>query len=179
MSTFILVQEGHAEPKGNMEDLERNLSKMGKLQVENLSGRLQIAGLFPDLGFFSPAKRSRQTLDLLVGDGVPKVEVSQLIMPDPRSAEEIIREAGKEATFSEWMRLDTKNVFFRHGMAAAACIKAMIDRHEAQTALIVGHALTMNALAYGLHQGGDPLMMGPCPEYARGFVITERGVSLI
>ena len=188
MSTIILVRHAHAEPRGSKDEFARNLDEEGRRQTQELRSKLRGRGLSPHLGLFSPAKRTKQTLDLVVGDDIPKIEVPSLIYIGGGNfsiAEQIIGKVGEEAPFSQWLSQPGGYVFrqyaqmVNHAIVQATNAVPLTEHILAATILIVGHSLTMNAVALGVLGKEHPLILGPCPGYGRGFVITGKEVTAI
>lgn len=74
MRTLILLRHAHAEPAGaGQSDLDRALSAEGLAEAEAAGRWLREQGLVPDRVLCSPARRTRETLEAVLG-GIGYVE---------------------------------------------------------------------------------------------------------
>jgi phosphohistidine phosphatase len=65
MRGLLLLRHGAAAAKAAAGDRERALTSEGRRAVQALAGRLRSRGIQPDLVLCSPARRTRETLELL------------------------------------------------------------------------------------------------------------------
>jgi len=75
MRTLILLRHAHAEPASDGQaDVDRALSAEGLAEAEAAGRWLSAQGLVPDRVLCSPARRTRETLEAVLGNGVGFVE---------------------------------------------------------------------------------------------------------
>jgi phosphohistidine phosphatase SixA len=68
MRELILLRHAHAEPPApGQPDLDRPLSAEGNAEAEAAGRWLQEHGLVPDLALCSPSRRTRETLEAVLG----------------------------------------------------------------------------------------------------------------
>jgi phosphohistidine phosphatase len=98
MRRLMLLRHGKSDWPGAVNDLERPLAKRGKEAVPRVAAHLADEQLFPDLAIVSPARRARETWDLValrLGE-VPARSEPRIYESPPERLLSVIREIGPE-----------------------------------------------------------------------------------
>ena len=131
-------------------DLKRDLTEKGIKQAE--LRRKQLRNLVFDLCLISPAKRCRQTAQILLGDcaEIPIIEVPTLYLSPKtpngklmwRTFEKLLYES-----LSVYLKSETSEILLRNGVENGNAIKKIIAEHSPtpRNVLIVDHAVTLQA----------------------------------
>ncbi len=131
-------------------DLERGLTGKGVEQAR--LRRKQLGNLVFDLCIVSPAKRCRQTAQILIGNCVeiPVIELPTLY-PSPKApnGELMWRTFGKllYEPLSAYLKSEAGEIFLQNGVENGNAIRRIIAEHSPtpQNVLIADHAVTLQA----------------------------------
>jgi phosphohistidine phosphatase len=94
----MLLRHGKSEWPSGMKDSDRPLAKRGKEAVPRVAAHMAEEQLFPDLALVSPARRARETWELVarkLGD-VPSRSEPRLYESPPERLLAVIRETAPE-----------------------------------------------------------------------------------
>ncbi|SJZ87525.1 SixA phosphatase family protein [Consotaella salsifontis] len=96
----FLLRHAHASPGAGISDIERPLDEQGRLACAELAGAISAAGYRFDRILCSPAKRTRQTLELIrpALQGMPdEHEIATLYSQGMEAYFQAVRSHGSEA----------------------------------------------------------------------------------
>jgi phosphohistidine phosphatase len=81
MPRLLLIRHAEAEARAKQGDLERRLTERGRVDAARMGNYCAASGLIPELAVVSPARRARDTLDVMAGEfpQKPTCEIEDLL----------------------------------------------------------------------------------------------------